>query len=60
MLEREVSEQEVRRVLAGAQTCQCQENGRWRVADSWLVVVVAIKAGAVVVTLFRGDADEDV
>lgn len=59
MLKRNVPPQEVVRVLALAGECHAQENERWRVTGEDLVVLVEIEGDALVVTLFRGDEDEE-
>jgi len=59
MLERGIEAAEVRSLLSRASECRAQANGRFQVVGDDLAVVVEIRAGVVVVTLFRGDEDED-
>lgn len=59
MLQRGIEAIEVFSLLLHAQACQAQKNGRWRVAGEALTVVVELVEDAVVVTLFRGDEDDE-
>jgi hypothetical protein len=59
MLQRGVGVAEVFRLLASAQSCHAQSNGRWRLAGQDLTVVVELSENAIVVTLFRGDENGD-
>ena len=59
MLTRGVAWREVRTVLLSAAECRAQENGRWRLGDESLTVVVELRADVMVVTVYRGDEDED-
>ena len=59
MLQRGVAVAEVFRLLATAQSCHARPNGRWRLSGQDLTVVVELSENAIVVTLFRGDEDDD-
>lgn len=59
MLQRGVEAIEVFNLLLKAQACLAQANGRWRVTGQALTVVVELIEDAVVVTLFRGDEDDE-
>jgi hypothetical protein len=64
LLQRFISEADVRRVLVGASACWPQANGRWKLAGEdgdgeGLFLIVELLSGVVVVTAFRGDQDED-
>jgi hypothetical protein len=57
MGERGARYEDVRHALAGARTCRAADGGRWKVAGDdldgdELVVVVAVEAGVVVVTVY--------
>ena len=59
MLQRGVEATEVRMTLVHATACHLQQNARWKVNGPTLTLVVEIQSDVVVVTLFRGDEDED-
>jgi len=59
MLARGVAAGEVRAVLASAREYRAEEHGRWRVDGEELTLIVEIRANVIVVTVFRGDEDED-
>lgn len=59
MLERGVQVVEVFDLLSKAPACHLQANGRWRIPGAELTAIVELVEDAVVVTLFRGDEDEE-
>ena len=59
MIQRGVQAVEVFDLLSKAPVCHLQANGRWRVPGLELTVIVELVEAAVVVTLFRGDEDEE-
>ena len=59
MFERDVSAAEVLYLLARASRCAAQESGCWLVSGDDAAVVVAVEANVLVVTVLRGDDDED-
>jgi hypothetical protein len=57
MAERGVLYEDVRNALATARRCKAQDGGRWKVSGSdrdgdELVLIVALEAGVIVVTVF--------
>jgi hypothetical protein len=59
MLERGIEALEVSRLLLSAPACHAQANGRWRIPGEELTAIVELVEDAVVVTLFRGDEDDE-
>ena len=64
LLQRLISEDDVRSVLTDASGCWLRANGRWKLEGEdgdgeGLFVIVELQDGVVVVTAFRGDEDED-
>ena len=59
MRERDFSPAEVLRVLVRGAACVAQESGCWLVSGDRLAVAVAIEAHVLVVTVFRGEDDEE-
>ena len=59
MLNRGVAWREVRTILLSSAECRARENGRWRLGDDDLTVIVELRANVIVVTVYRGDEDED-
>jgi hypothetical protein len=59
MLTRLVAWREVRAVLLASHECRAQENGRWLLRDDGLTVIAEIRSNVLVVTVYRGDEDED-
>ena len=60
MVERDVEPLDVYGVLTTAESCRALRPGAWRLdsTDRWaepLSLIVELRAGVVVVTLFRGD-----
>lgn len=64
LLQRSISERDVRAVLTAASGCRSQAGGRWRLEgedgdNEMLFLIVDLQKSVVVVTAFRGDEDED-
>ena len=65
LLERAISEEDVRRVLCDAVGCWSSASGRWKLQGEDddgedLFLIAELQEAVVVVTAFRGDEDEEV
>ncbi len=63
LLERLITEDDVRSVLIGSSSCRLQADGRWKVEGEdcdgeRLFLIVEWLEGVVVATAFRGDEDD--